>query len=182
MCLRLDPQDNSEVHFKVKMTTKFEKVRVRRAPDRDRVLYPSTPPVRARPPPNTSLTADLATRATFPPDLQRLLLAQALQPDAVRFLFDGSRINPNQTPKDVRFATRPVASLPPRSRTRIRSRGVPRIWVPRSDSGEAKTLFRRPVRPIRVSRKSNLAPLSPSQLDMEDGDSIDAMMEQVGGH
>ena len=42
--LRLDPQDNSEVHFKVKMTTKFEKVRVRRAPDRDRVLYPSTPP------------------------------------------------------------------------------------------------------------------------------------------
>ena len=37
---------------------------------------PVDSPVRARPLPNTSLTADLATRATFPPDLQRLLLAQ----------------------------------------------------------------------------------------------------------
>ena len=42
-CVRLDPQDNSEVHFKVKMTTKFEKVRARRVPDRDHVLCPSTP-------------------------------------------------------------------------------------------------------------------------------------------
>lgn len=75
--LKVKDQDNSEVHFKVKMTTKFEKI------------------------------------------FNAFCSRKALQPDAVRFLFDGSRINPNQTPKD---------------------------------------------------------------LDMEDGDSIDAMMEQVGGH
>lgn len=74
-CVRLDPQDNSEVHFKVKLTTKFEKVRARRVPDRDRVLCPSTP----RPSETTAEhVADrrLRARASFPPDLQRLLLAQ----------------------------------------------------------------------------------------------------------
>lgn len=74
--LKVKDQDNSEVHFKVKMTTKFEKI------------------------------------------FNAFCSRKALQPDAVRFLFDGTRINPTQTPKD---------------------------------------------------------------LDMEDGDSIDAMMEQVGG-
>lgn len=112
MCLRLDPQDNSEVHFKVKMTTKFEKVRVRRAPDPDRVLYPSTPR------PSETTAEHVADRRTWPLALPSRQIfnafcsRKALQPDAVRFLFDGSRINPNQTPKDVRCATRPAASLP----------------------------------------------------------------------
>jgi len=76
-------------------------------------------PVRARPPPNTSLTAGFALALPSRQIFNAFCSRKALQPDAVRFLFDGSRINPNQTPKD---------------------------------------------------------------LDMEDGDSIDAMMEQVGGH
>mmetsp|Transcript_5941 Transcript_5941/g.26295 ORF Transcript_5941/g.26295 Transcript_5941/m.26295 type:complete len:93 (+) Transcript_5941:62-340(+) len=74
--LKVKDQDNSEVHFKVRQTTKFEKI----------------------------FTAFCSRKS--------------LQPGAVRFLFDGQRINPTQTPQD---------------------------------------------------------------LDMEDGDSIDAMMEQVGG-
>ena len=95
----------------------------------------------------------------------------------MRFLFDGTRINPAHTPKDVRSATRPASEPPPaRSRARITSREVPRIWVPNTDVGEAKP-------PSRIVSLENLTrPLSPpSQLDMEDGDSIDAMMEQVGG-
>mmetsp|Transcript_4029 Transcript_4029/g.18393 ORF Transcript_4029/g.18393 Transcript_4029/m.18393 type:complete len:93 (+) Transcript_4029:94-372(+) len=74
--LKVKDQDNSEVHFKVRQTTKFEKI----------------------------FTAFCSRKS--------------LQPGAVRFLFDGQRINPTQTPQE---------------------------------------------------------------LDMEDGDSIDAMMEQVGG-
>eukprot|EP00740_Mantoniella_antarctica_P006241 CAMPEP_0181363246 /NCGR_PEP_ID=MMETSP1106-20121128/8588_1 /TAXON_ID=81844 /ORGANISM="Mantoniella antarctica, Strain SL-175" /LENGTH=93 /DNA_ID=CAMNT_0023477555 /DNA_START=41 /DNA_END=322 /DNA_ORIENTATION=- len=74
--LKVKDQDNSEVHFKVRQTTKFQKI------------------------------------------FDAFCSRKALSSDSVRFLFDGQRINPNMTPKD---------------------------------------------------------------LEMEDGDSIDAMMEQVGG-
>jgi hypothetical protein len=80
----------------------------------------------------------------------------------VRFLFDGQRINPTQTPQEV-------------SRTRVPSKtktmhpmGVPisafAPSLPSNDNPDARP---------RLS--------STQQLDMEDGDSIDAMMEQVGG-
>ncbi|EEH57334.1 uncharacterized protein MICPUCDRAFT_33538 [Micromonas pusilla CCMP1545] len=74
--LKVKDQDNSEVHFKVRQTTKFSKI------------------------------------------FDAFCARKSLQPDSVRFLFDGQRVNANMTPKD---------------------------------------------------------------LDMEDGDSLDAMMEQVGG-
>ena len=101
----------------------------------------------------------------------------------MRFLFDGSRINPNQTPKDVRFVTRPAASLPPRAPAResdlagYRESGCPEATAARRKHGFV-------VRFDRSAFRENLPspPLSPSQLDREDGDSIDAMMEQVGGH
>ncbi|CAL6350801.1 unnamed protein product [Bathycoccus prasinos] len=74
--LKVKDQDNAEVHFKVKMGTKFKKI--------------------------------------FDAFLQR----KSLQPGSVRFLFDGERVREDQTPQE---------------------------------------------------------------LDMEDGDSLDVMMEQVGG-
>ena len=98
----------------------------------------------------------------------------------MRFLFDGSRINPNQTPKDVRCATRPAASLPPRAPARESDLA----GYHESGCPETTAARRFVVRSDRSAFRENLTspPLSSSQLDMEDGDSIDAMMEQVGGH
>lgn len=62
---------------------------------------------------------------------------------SVRFLFDGQRINPSQTPLQARSHTRPAAP------------------------------------PAGCSRLLTLRPVAP-QLEMEDGDSVDAMVEQIG--
>ena len=140
-------------------------------------------PVRARPPPNTSLTAGFALALPSRQIFNAFCSRKALQPDAVRFLFDGSRINPNQTPKDVRSATRPAASLPPRAPARESDReGCHESGCPEATVREPKSIFSRPVRSRLRLAKISPRPLSPAQLDMEDGDSIDAMMEQVGGH
>ena len=146
------------------MKTKFEKVRVRRAPDGDRVLYPSTPRP-SGPPPNTSApTWPLAqpSRARFATGSST---SQGVwSPIGVRFLFDGSRINPNQTPKDVRFATRPVAGRPARSRTRIRSRGVPRGRPAEATAARRKhcfvVRFDRSQRRLRLVLARALSPLA----------------------
>ena len=140
-------------------------------------------PVRARPPPNTSLTAGFALALPSRQIFNAFCSRKALQPDAVRFLFDGSRINPNQTPKDVRSATRPAASLPPRApRANQIAKGATNLGAQKRPSREPKSIFSRPVRSRLRLAKISPRPLSPAQLDMEDGDSIDAMMEQVGGH
>ena len=119
-------------------------------------------PVRARPPPNTSLTAGFALALPSRQIFNAFCSRKALQPDAVRFLFDGSRINPNQTPKDVRSATRPAASLPPRAPARESDRegchesGCPEATVPRTE----KHFF--PSGPIASAPRENLTspPLS----------------------
>jgi hypothetical protein len=80
----------------------------------------------------------------------------------VRFLFDGQRINPTQTPQEVSRAR-----VPSKTKT-MHPMGGAHISVraphPSNDNPDARP---------RLS--------STQQLDMEDGDSIDAMMEQVGG-
>ena len=111
--------------------------------------------------------------------------------DAVRFLFDGARIMPNQTPKDVRARAKRRPSRVARSRE-TRGRAENAEFEPRHRPGGAN-IFARLVSPGVCSAPappapaptpiptSPIPPPSLPQLDMEDGDSIDAMMEQVGG-
>jgi len=138
--LKVKDQDNSEVHFKVRQTTKFSKVRARnerphaRASSmsaRERV--PSRPhrvfrrhrvlPPRSRSNPARFTTRSRAwtnrgsrrrrpsSRSLLAPSSRQIFDAfcarKSLQPDSVRFLFDGQRVNANMTPKDVRAAPTP---------------------------------------------------------------------------
>ena len=151
-CVRLDPQDNSEVHFKVKMTTKFEKVRARRVPDRDRVLCPSTPR------PSETAAEHVADRRLR---RSRFLPARPLRTYVPRP--DPPRASPRALPRANQIA-----------------KGATNLGAQKRPSREPKSFFSRPMR-LRLAKISP-RPLSPAQLDMEDGDSIDAMMEQVGGH
>ena len=141
------------------MTTKFEKVRVRRAPDPDRVLYPSTPR------PSETTAEHVADRRL---GHSRYLPARSSTPSARARRCSPMPCASCSTARES-TPTRPLRTYvarpapPPASPRALPhanqiSRGTIRIWVPRNDSGEAKTLFRRPVRSIRVSRKSNLAP------------------------
>lgn len=122
-------QDNAEVHFKVKMGTKFKKVRVwmfrllfferRRgeilSSNWIRDFYNRSSGTHDICSFSFSLVYSyLQTKQIFDAFLQR----KSLQPGSVRFLFDGERVREDQTPQE---------------------------------------------------------------LDMEDGDSLDVMMEQVGG-
>ena len=84
---------------------------------------------------------------------------------SVRFLFDGQRIDPNQTPKEVGSLARPLCpagrqagAQPPRAMARSRRCRAP------------------PHTPLTASHTRALW-----QLDMEDGDVIDVMVEQQGG-
>ncbi len=78
---------------------------------------------------------------------------QGVSMNTVRFLFDGNRINQEQTPQQA--CARPRASAQPaRACARPHARAI------------ASASQRRPCRP---------------QLDMEDGDVIDVMVEQQGG-
>ena len=68
---------------------------------------------RDRGPSPTSLTNTSRLHVSSRQIFNAFCARKALQPDAVRFLFDGTRINATQTPADVRDATLPSASLPP---------------------------------------------------------------------
>ena len=161
------PQDNSEVHFKVRHTTKFEKVRAF-IPRRARADPSPAWRVRLGNPRSPRPHLPLTSSPRLPPQIFNAFCSRkSLQPGAVRFLFDGQRINPHQTPKEVR-----VPSPPPRLVVQI---------LPRAGN-------RNPCTGCQLSDPPSFAHASPPslssptpQLDMEDGDSIDAMMEQVGG-
>ena len=54
-----------------------------------------------------SLTLPLTSSSLLPPQIFNAFCSRkSLQPGAVRFLFDGQRINPHQTPKEVRVPSR----------------------------------------------------------------------------
>ena len=179
-CVRLDPQDNSEVHFKVKLTTKFEKVRAQRIPGRDHVLHPSNPR------PSETAAEHLADRRLR---RSRFLPSRSSTPSARA---RRCSLNPCASCSTARESTptRPLRTYVPRpappraypQRDPAREPDLERCHesgCPKSDVVEAKTPSCRRSACSKISPR----PLSPpSQLDMEDGDSIDAMMEQVGGH
>ena len=186
-------QDNSEVHFKVKHTTKFEKVR---APPRALRLRPPRAP--RRPPPllfsRSPLTPpDLRPHPILPaPDLQRLLRPQ-VSPDGRRALplrrrAHHAQPNPERRACAGEATAEPSRQIPRNPRTRRKRRvrtasssgGCQHFWP----SGLPRRLFGArapPPPPRRRSPPHQSPPPSLPQLDMEDGDSIDAMMEQVGG-
>ena len=144
------------MHFKVRHTTKFEKVRAFTPRGARRSVACMASATRK---PRTPLSSPSRRRRSF--SLRRSSTRSSLQPGAVRFLFDGQRINPHQTLK--RCASLPASA--PRQ-----------IFAARKMHSHRANFGSRP----RLPRVSILSSLNP-QLDMEDGDSIDAMMEQVGG-
>ena len=154
------------MHFKVRHTTKFEKVRAFTPRGARADPSPARRVRRGNPRTSPLLTLPLTSSHRLPPQIFNAFCSRkSLQPGAVRFLFDGQRINPHQTPKEVR------APSPLRARSHL-----------------ARAGNRNPCTGCQLSDPSSFAHASPSslssptpQLDMEDGDSIDAMMEQVGG-
>ena len=87
------------MHFKVRHTTKFEKVRA----FTPRGARPSVAPMRECDAQTyfspSLLTLPLTSSSLLPPQIFNAFCSRkSLQPGAVRFLFDGQRINPHQTP------------------------------------------------------------------------------------
>ena len=80
---------------------------------------------------------------------------QGMSQQGVRFLFDGERLNGNQTPAEAR-------------------RAAP-LELPASSSAAPAS---RPPRSLALRAHP---PSATPQLDMEDGDVIDVMVEQLGG-
>lgn len=96
-------QNGTEVHFKVKPHTRLEKVGGVRRPE----PFPAAQAWHH--------AACSAGRMMHPPDplLSQVIKAycekKGIEPSAVRFVYDGTRINPNSTPLDV--SGRQAASL-----------------------------------------------------------------------
>ena len=83
---------------------------------------------------------------------------KSLDPSAVRFLFDGMRVNNNNTPQDVsspQSAAHDLARMP--------------------------SVLSCPLHALTSWRLALAISLVAAQLGMEDGDSIDCVVEQVGG-
>ena len=156
-CVRLDPQDNSEVHFKVKMTTKFEKVRARRVPDRDRVLCPSTP----RPSETTAEhVADRRLRRS------RFLPARSSTPSARARRCSPTPCASCSTARES-TPTRPLRTYvprpdPPRASPRALPRanqiakGATNLGAQKRPSREPKSFFSRPI--ASASRENLTSP------------------------
>lgn len=117
------------MHFKVRQTTKFQKVRENvtdlpaPSPTPNRAEKKKKGKIPPRPPSSNkkkhrgdhpygsaayprrlvplSLPLPRTPRASPPQIFDAFCARKALSADSVRFLFDGSRINPNMTPKDV---------------------------------------------------------------------------------
>ena len=158
------PQDNSEVHFKVRHTTKFEKVRAFTPRGARRSVARMASATR-KPPHSLSLTLPLTSSS--------LLLRRSSTRSAPASLSSPAPCASYSTAS----ASTPIRPLkrcasPPRLRSSsdLRPRGKPYSVHRVPTLGPA----------LVCSRVSILSSLNP-QLDMEDGDSIDAMMEQVGG-